>query len=214
MAEVNSAYLAPGDADWYSLSVRNPGQVRIITWGRLDKQLSLYDSGGRELVMADDSESNDNARIARFLQSGTYFILLKGRGRNIVGSYRLRTSIRENPVFDKYDPDSAPEDAKEIEIGEVQRRIFMDDDDEDWVFFTVKSAGNYRIKAIGEQGGEMDTFLELFDSNQELIAEDDDGGDGYSALIQEALTPGLYYMRVTYFDEESDQYYLLSVERY
>ena len=211
--ETITAYLGPNDPDWYSFSVRNQCLVRILTGGRIDKQLSLYDASGRELVMIDDSEQETNARISRFLEKGSYYILVKGYGKNIVGTYRLRIRIRENVVFDIYDPDSTPEEAKEIKIGETQRRIFIDEDDIDWVFFTVVNPGRYRIQAAGEKSSELDTYLELFDNNLELIAKDDDGGEGYSALIRQNLSPGRYYLRVKCLDDVTDNYYLLSLER-
>ena len=207
------AHLAPNDPDWYSFSLRNSGYVRIITRGRLDKQLALYDAGGRELVMIDDSESNDNAIIFRFLENGTYYLFVKGHGKNIVGSYALLAVLRENVELDSYEPDDDPTQAKEIRIGETQRHSFTDGYDMDWVFFNVDVYGRYRISAKGEKSDELDTKLELYDENLKLLDTDDDGGPGYSSLLFQSLNPGKYYIKVKCLDDDPEDTYLLGLER-
>ncbi|MCL1815022.1 MAG: PPC domain-containing protein [Treponema sp.] len=208
--EVES-FLTPGDQHWYSFTLPNEARVRIYTRGRVVTLLFLNDDSGRELARSEDSESQGgNARIIRSLESGTYYIMVQGNGRNAAGAYFLFTRIQEQ-TGDEYDPDDTPEQAKEIKIGETQRRIFIDGDDADWVFFTAETAGIYRITARGERSGQVDTYLELFDNNLRLIAEDDDGGPGYSSQLRQRLNPGRYYLRISYLDDEPE-YYLLRVE--
>jgi hypothetical protein len=58
----------------------------------------------------------------------------------------------------------------------------------------------------------LDTYIELFDSNLNSIAEDDDGGDSVSARLTVNLNAGAYYVKVWCLDEEPEQGYMLSIE--
>ncbi len=97
-------------------------------------------------------------------------------------------------------------DASEIIAGRPQVRTFTDDTDEDWAWFTVASAGNYTITAVGEMPS-LDTYIELYDDDGDSIDENDDGGDSYDARLRVYLVylrPGKYYILVTTLDDFSD----------
>ena len=60
----------------------------------------------------------------------------------------------------------------------------------------------YRIDVDGGQvtidlGGTYDTYLQLFDDNCQLIAEDDDGGDGTNSRLARELQGGTYFVGVS-----------------
>ncbi len=60
----------------------------------------------------------------------------------------------------------------------------------------------YRIDVDGGQvtidlGGTYDTYLQLFDDNCQLIAEDDDGGDGTNSRLARELQGGIYFVGVS-----------------
>ncbi|MCH2365353.1 MAG: DVUA0089 family protein, partial [Planctomycetes bacterium] len=47
--------------------------------------------------------------------------------------------------------------------------------------------------------GSFDTFLELYDENCELVAQDDDGGDGLNSMISRNLPAGTYFVGASSF---------------
>ena len=47
--------------------------------------------------------------------------------------------------------------------------------------------------------GSFDTFLELYDENCELVAQDDDGGDGLNSMISRNLPAGTYFVGTSSF---------------
>ena len=60
--------------------------------------------------------------------------------------------------------------------------------------------------------GSLDTYMELYDSQGNMIEENDDGDD-YNAMIERRLTPGKYYIMVSPYGTASpDDIYELSVE--
>jgi hypothetical protein len=207
------AYLSPSDQDWYSFNLHGPARVSIATQGATDTILELYDAGSRRLAEDDDSGGGDNGRITQSLEGGTYFVQVKGYDRNTTGIYTLHFTARENTTGDIYESDDNPDQAKEIKPGEPQRRNFTDGDDEDWASFTVNTTRMYIIRARGEKNNNLDTMLELFDENGRPLADDDDGGDGYSSMLRRRLDPGRYYIRVSCLDDEPEDGYVLSVER-
>jgi hypothetical protein len=60
-------------ADWFTFTITQPGVYTIGTTGGMDTILTLYGGGDEELDSDDDSGSNDNARIERNLERGTYY---------------------------------------------------------------------------------------------------------------------------------------------
>jgi hypothetical protein len=53
--------------------------------------------------------------------------------------------------------------------------------------------------------GSVDTLLDLYDSNGNRIASDDDSGDSYNARISRTLNPGKYYVEVKNYDKKAGQ---------
>jgi hypothetical protein len=207
------AYLSRSDQDWYSFNLQGPSRVSIFTRGGTDTRLELYDAGGRQAATDDDSGAAENARITRSLEGGTYFVLVGADDRNTAGIYTLHITVRGNSAGDSYEPDDNPDQAREIKPEEPQRRSFTDGDDLDWVYLTVDTAGIFVISARGEKNNNLDTMLELYDEKRRGFAENDDGGEGYSALLRRRLDSGRYYIKVSCLDEEPDDTYILSVER-
>jgi hypothetical protein len=204
-----NAYLVPDDEDWYSFTLNSAANVLVNARGESSIRLSIYDASGRELAGNTDPGGRNTARVLVSLERGTYYILVRGQNRNAPGRYTLSARIRDQG--DSYEPDDTPESAKEITLGETQRRTFIDGDDEDWVFFTIETAGMYLIRARGERDSDLDTHVELFDQNLRAIDEDDDGGPGYSSLLRQRLTPGRYYLRIRCLDSYPEDNYLLSI---
>jgi serralysin len=210
------AYLMSSeDADWYRISISGNGRFTVYTEGGTDTLLSLYDGNGNLLAEDDDSGAGGNARISRNISGGTFFIKVMPYGGDDGGSsgpYTLRTALNGTPALDGFEPDDRVDQAGDIAVGDSQTRTFTDGDDIDWARLRVTRPGRYVIRAGGEKKNELDTYIELFDAANSLVAQDDDGGGNYDSLLNVELQSGTYYIKVSTLDDEPEDRYILSVE--
>jgi hypothetical protein len=139
--------------------------------------------------------------------------MVRGYSSSVRGSYGFRAYFPNRGALaqDAYEPDNDPSQAKTIEIGVSQSRTFHSGDDVDWVQFRITRQGRYVIQAIGINTNRLDTYIELFDNNMNLIDEDDDGGEGLAARLSINLSAGVYYLKVWCLNDEPDQGYTLSI---
>lgn len=70
--------------------------------------------------------------------------------------------------------------------------------EEDLFKFTAETAGRYTL----ETEGQTDVMLKLFgpDNQTQLIAEDDDSGQGYNPKITADLAPGQYFIQIRHYN--------------
>jgi hypothetical protein len=204
-----------GDQDFFLLVPERNGRLTIETTGRIDTYLEFYDADTRELLDEDDDGGQGfNARLRYNVRAGSrYIALIRGFSNHTRGNYGFRAFFPGQGLLppDQYEPDDEPSQASLIEIGEVQTRTFHSSDDVDWVRFVVTRAGRYTIDARGVNNPRLDTYLELYNSNLNIIAEDDDSGEVLSARISMNLASGTYFIKVWCLDDEPDQAYTLTV---
>ncbi|MDR1128258.1 MAG: PPC domain-containing protein [Treponema sp.] len=212
IGESIQAALPSGDVDWYRLEIPEEGtRLVVFTEGDNDTCLSLYD-GSALIAEDDDSGSGSNARISKVLPRGTVYIKVNLYNESSSATaYTLQTRTQSSPAGDQWEPDDSARQAKDIEINVSQTHNFSDSEDEDWVKFTVTRRGNYSITAKGASSPDLDTVIELFDSDLDSIAEDDDGGERYSSRLSVNLDPGVHYIKVTTLDDNPEDDYTLLV---
>jgi hypothetical protein len=206
--------LQRGDEDYFLLIPTRDGRLTIETTGRIDTYMELYDADRELLDENDDGGHNLNARIRYNVVAGNrYIALVRGFNQNISGSYGFRAFFPGQGLLppDEYEPDDEPSQARPIQIGETQTRTFHSGDDVDWVRFEITRPGRYVINARGVNNNRLDTYIELYDSNLNLIAEDDDGGDALSSRLSLNLAAGTYFLKIWCLDEEPDQAYTVNI---
>ncbi|MCL2229681.1 MAG: DVUA0089 family protein [Treponema sp.] len=206
--------LQQGDEDYFLLVPARNGRLTIETTGRIDTYMELYDADREMLDENDDGGNNNNARLRYSVTAGTrYIVLIRGYSQNVSGSYGFRAFFPDgtNVSPDEFEPDNEPGQAKSIEIGATQTRNFHSGDDIDWVRFQITRAGRYTINVRGVNNNRLDTYIELYDSNLNLIAEDDDGGDSLSSRLSLNLNNGTYLLKIWCLDDEPNQPYTLSI---
>ncbi|SET52675.1 pre-peptidase C-terminal domain-containing protein [Nitrosomonas marina] len=73
--------------------------------------------------------------------------------------------------------------------------------EEDLFTFTARSTGTY----IMETEGQTDLVMKLFgpDNQTQLVAEDDDGGNGFNPRITADLASGKYYLQVRHYNRSN-----------
>ena len=81
---------------------------------------------------------------------------------------------------------------------------------------TITQAGTYSIRAFGITNEDMDTYVELYDSRQNQVGSDDDGGSiGLDSNLVMTLNPGTYFIKLNQLGSEifGDGSYKLIVVR-
>ncbi|NWF70726.1 MAG: PPC domain-containing protein [Chloroflexi bacterium] len=170
--------------------------VTISMQGNFDTYLLLLDSDGRELTRDDDSGDSTDALIAAYELpfDGTYTIVARGfAGRT--GLYTLQLSYSEtrptNTPVPTATPSPVPEEAGTLEYGmSVNDRVTTEGGDQ-WAF-----RGEAGQRVTIQMDGDFDTYLVLMDSDYQVLAYDDDGGEGLNSLIERYRLPndGTYYI--------------------
>ncbi|MDR2111194.1 MAG: hypothetical protein LBP32_07785 [Spirochaetaceae bacterium] len=200
------------DVDWYRVDIPAGGaQLLAYTEGQMDTLLTVFDGADNEIASDDDSGEDYNARISVFVPTGPAFIMVD-RYEDNRGIYTINIQLREPAGPDEFEPDNTSLQAKEIRPGVSQRRTFSDE--ADWAFFNAAQEGYYIIQAGGETTTDLDTYLELFDEDEVLIDDDDDGGPDLSSRLRIRLNPGTYFIRVHALEDGLiEEHYILSVDR-
>ena len=220
LGEQNAAVLnrsmEEGDADHFLLIPDMDGLLIMETTGRLDTYLELFDADTRELLEEDDDGgTNYNARIRYNVNSSSrYIAVVRGYRDGERGTFGFRAYFAESRLMepDEYEPNDEPSLATPFEIGTSQEHTFHTANDVDWIRFNVTTAGRYTINTRGVNNNRLDTYIELFNSNLNLIAEDDDGGTLLSSRLSLNLSAGTYYLKIWCLDDEPDQPYTLTIE--
>jgi hypothetical protein len=174
--------------------------------------MELYDAASRrELVSNDDGGSGSNARIRQQVRSGERYVArVRGYG-NETGNYGFRAWISETISADEYEDDNDADSAKEISIGTPQQHTFTTGSDIDWVTFRIDRAGRYEIRARGVNSTRLDTYIELYDRDLNLIDENDDGGESYDSRLSVNLQAGTYFLQVECLDSEPEEPYTIRI---
>ena len=204
------------DEDFFLLVPDKDSALLMETTGNTDTYLELFDASTREqLSQNDDGGSGTNARLSYNVEAGKRYIAkVRGYGGDSTGSYGFHAYYREIVSLppDEFESDNTFSTAKWITIGTPQQRSFHSGDDIDWAKFQVFQRGRYQIRSRGLDSNFLDTYVELYTDDRDLIGEDDDGGEEYDSFLSMILDPGVYYLKVGCFNEEPDQFYLLSVD--
>ena len=105
----------------------------------------------------------------------------------------IAVGVSSSGGADAYEHDDSFSGASSINDGDSQTRSIHDLGDQDYVAFSVSEDSTVTITTAGTSG---DTVLVLYDSGQNQLAYDDDGGVSDFSLISEDLSAGNYYIRV------------------
>jgi hypothetical protein len=209
---ITDYFFTPGDVKWYTVSVPGPGRLMVNTEGTLDTLLDIYDKWEDLIGWDDDSGYQGNAKASADLYSASPAYIRVTAYQGATGRYRLRTRFAPPVKPDPFENDNTTHSAGTIQIGESQARNFTDAGDVDWALLRIASYGSYDIATTADDNY-LDTFIQLFDVEGGLLAEDDDSGGFWNAFLKTDLSPGTYYIRVSCIDKEplENNKYTLSV---
>jgi hypothetical protein len=190
-----------GDVNWYAVSVPGAGRLTVNTEGTLDMLLEVYDEWQELIGRDDDSGYQGNAKVTvpLFGASPVYFRV--NAYQDATGRYYLKTKFAPPVKPDRFENDDGISSAKEILVDESQERNFTDSADSDWARLRIARQDSYSIAATAADNY-LDTFVQLFDEDGNLLAEDDDSGGYWNALLTATLNPGIYYIKVSCFNKD------------
>ncbi|GHU29175.1 hypothetical protein FACS1894164_21410 [Spirochaetia bacterium] len=184
------------DVDWYRVQMPSKGGVlTAYVNGSSRSDLSIVDQTGQIV-----KNSGGSSYISAIVPGGTIYLQLKERN-NWRGRYEISVEIYDAQPLDRYEPDDDMNSAGEIFMDVSQQHTFSYSGDVDWVRFTVSRAGAYEIRTMGINR-DVDTYIELFDSRGNSVAEDDDGGENLDSRLQIQLRPGTYFLKVAAYEED------------
>ena len=93
-----SGALTPGDTDWFRVDVNSSGTLEVYTSGSLDSVGRLEDAAGSLVDSDDDGGAGSNFRLSADVDSGAYYVRVKGFGDDEDGSYTLRVRFTSATV--------------------------------------------------------------------------------------------------------------------
>ncbi len=166
-----------------------------------DTFVILLDANGDEIAADDDSAGNLNSRIEAFElpEDGTYSIVVssfgnRSSGEPITGTYTLTLELGAGPV----EPgEFVVEDAGSIGIGDTVSAEFGGDVQANGYTFEGEAGTTITITLTS---GEFDAYLILQDAeDNEIIADDDSGGNFNSQIVIELPYSGTYRIIATSF---------------
>jgi hypothetical protein len=186
------------------------GQVVKITLtsNDFDAYLILADPFFSTLAHGDDiSDANTNAQILlRIPYGGTYHILANAYAENDTGAYSLTLSFGD---LSEGTPHSAS-----LAFGRQVAGHLGDGDLTlaDGTYYDEYILGGHvgQVITASMESPDIDTYLVLYDSDMNIIAEDDDGGAGTNSLLEYSLPEdGTYTLAANQAFSSSGGYTLL-----
>ena len=186
------------EVDIYQIELEESQALMIdLNSPDFDTWIELYDADCNRIAFNDDGGAGLNSLLLQNLSAGTYFIGVSSFGGGVAGTYFLSTSCRE---------------AVELCGGDCEVALMSCGIPEEGIFPMTecrRTSGQmldlYSIVVAGGEvtidlTGDYDTYMQLYDENCQLIAQDDDGGDGLnSRLAMVDLPGGIYYIGVSSF---------------
>ncbi len=207
---LSSQSLRSGDENIFVFtSSATPEYVTVYTESTIDTKIEVYGPNlSSSLLTEDDDGGEDSNGKVSFLTEpeSMYQIKVKGYDDETRGRFSLHSSAISIEIAED-EPNNTIDDANTITFGELYSSSLMPLNDTD--FYRIYIPANFsRGKLMTlETVGEVDTKLSLYDSNKNLVAENDDGGEGNNALISSILgAQGHFYVKVVPYENELGPY--------
>lgn len=99
-----------------------------------------------------------------------------------------------------------PVDAR-ISVGDRRQGLIYYPTQRDRYTITVSSAAMLTITMLAENS-RLDTFLEIYDAQGNMLNSDDDGGGGTNSRMQMQFTPGTYTVVARSYNNSMGAYVL------
>ena len=204
------------DVDWFGIALQAGTAYTFDLEGQptgqgtlSDPLLSIHDAGGRELARDDDGGSGLNARLSFSPpRNGTYYLAAQAFS-SATGTYRL--SATQGAAFtDDYESNVRTQGF--LAVGGTANGTLEVAGDQDWFAVQLVRGTAYAIGMEGSTTGRgtlSDPKVAILDVNGRELAVDDDGGQGFNALLQfVAPANGTFYINAHAFGSDTGSYLL------
>jgi len=190
VGSVLSGNLSYGQRQLYTVRTAQAGLYAVETTGNVDTYLEAYDAAFNYIGYNDDGGDGYNAQIEIFAEANKiYYFMLSGYDDNEAGPYRIFTSYEAVNAGNN----TSRSTAAALRLGEAMPVFITTDSQSRWYVYQATRA----VTFIVQTRGSMDTWLNLYDNQGNLLEEDDDSaGEGYNAYISTKLNTGTYYIEV------------------
>ena len=188
-----------GDVDWYRFgnSGAENAVLTVFTTGSLDTYIEVYRADDLYMPLAENDDAMDsNARVSVAIEPGEVLLAaVRGYDGSETGEYQLGSRLEALPDEDS-EPDNSMMSAGEISVGEVLTRRIFPTGDVDWYRIEVpRSAGREELYLDLRSRGDLDTYMEFYNAEGDLLAENDDGGgDNNARILYGPVRPGEEYL--------------------
>ena len=149
----------------------------------LDSYINLYDSEFDIVTTGDDHfvglQRDVNPIITTYLNAGVYYIAVNIWDGN--GSFNASaTNLPSNATgkYDSHEPDNNVTNASIMTVGDTQNHTFYYYGESDFVNVTLNAGVTYVIYTKNLTNHVVDTMLVVYDSSGNVVAFNDDVGDG------------------------------------
>ena len=192
-----------GDVDFVKFGLSRANLVRIETSGEgtPDTVVGLSFPNGTLIAVNDDQAPGvPSSKIQACLPSGDWRGVVVPFFGNDTFFYDLAVDV-EHPCLFESEPNGTPATANTIQPGQTISGIhtFAPLGDNDFFKFTLTQPSQILLETGGYDIFDVDTSLDLYDSNGTPIDSDEDGGDGFLSKISALLPAGTYYVNVWSF---------------
>jgi hypothetical protein len=192
-----------GDIDFVKFGLSRANWVRLETDGASnpDTVMGLTFPNGTLLAVNDDKAPGKfGSRLEVCLPRGDWYGVVIPFFANDTFFYDWAVDV-EHPCLFETEPNGSIATAGTIQPGNTMYGIhtFSPVGDNDYFKFTLTQAALVNLQTSGYDVFDVDTTLDLYDGAGNLIASDEDGGDGFLSTISVVLQPGTYYVNVWSF---------------
>jgi formylglycine-generating enzyme required for sulfatase activity len=185
---------------WFRLTIpQRNSRIAVNTGGNLDTVLTVYDEQNKRIARNDDIDTeNRNSRVF-FTASGTVYIKVNKADGTTGGSFTLYSAVQHD----------TKESALPIQLGGTPvATIFISS--QEWYQLAIPPGSGGRVIIYTE--GNLDTYLEIYDAANNLIASDDDSGSSNNARVAIDAS-GTVYIKVREYSGSIGGNYTLYVVR-
>ena len=211
-----------GDRDTFRIDVPASRSITLqlnAQTGELDTYLRVYSSSGQLIAVNDDISGNDlNSALEGTIDPGTYFVQVGSYGDAGVGQYELLVTLETSgstsggTTGDDHANTPGPQATSLPIVANRTTEIIGSLEsigDRDTFRIDVPTSGSINIQVNAQSGG-LDTYLRVFDSQGQLLAENDDIQSGITnSQLSGEVDAGTYFVQVSaYSDEGAGQYQL------
>lgn len=199
--EVTGSFHRTGDVDWYAVTVKRAGDLRIVLSAstvRIDPALLVRREGGDEQRI-DDYGDGVTERAAIPVTPGRYLIRVRNAASAdavpVVGTYTLSLELEEQHE-DPNEPNDRLFTATPLVSGADYTGVFDRSGDEDWFQLRLDGPHIGQLQLTGVPAG-ITVQMHVYDKRQKLLFTMASSAERGELRSNREYAAGTYYIRLT-----------------